>query len=187
MIRRALIYLGFTVALALFVAGALRADTSMKLPPEVRQWYFNTDGSCVQCTLGMLGVWANMPQASTLLWDTPYGPAERGGSTPSRVGAYARARRIPAYNVTGETTVEWLEWAARTGRHAGVYFGFAHFQTEYGRGPGYWLVCDNQTPHEIHRYTHEQFVRKHRSSGLWCVILDTPAPPEPPIYTQWWR
>ncbi len=46
----------------------------METPAAVRAWYRNPDGSCVQCSLGMCGVWNNTPAASTLLWDTPYGP-----------------------------------------------------------------------------------------------------------------
>ena len=87
----------------------------METPAAVRAWYRNPDGSCVQCSIGMCGVWNNVPAASTLLWDTAYGPRVRGGSWPSRVSDYARARGIPLYNVTGETTLAWLEWAGRTG------------------------------------------------------------------------
>ena len=83
----------------------LAADT-MELPAEVRAWYRNPDGSCVQCSIGMVGVWNNNPNAATLLWDTDYGHAIRGGSTPSRVANYCNTRGISAFNVTGDTTTQ---------------------------------------------------------------------------------
>ena len=39
----------------------------MELPPDVRDWFRNPDGSCVQCSIGMCGVWCNVPAAATLL------------------------------------------------------------------------------------------------------------------------
>lgn len=162
------------------------AETSMQLPAEVRQWFINPDGSCVQCSLGMLGAWNNVPEATTLLWSTPYGPAERGGAWPERVARYSLKRGMPIYNVTGEPTLAWMEWAAKTGRFAGLTFGAAHFQTLYGRGDGYWLVCDNNSPWQIDKYTDAEFARIHNRAGPWCVILVGPAPPDPPRYVKWW-
>ena len=46
------------------------------LPREIRTWFRNPDGSCVQCSIGMCGVDQNVPAAATLLWDTPYGSRE---------------------------------------------------------------------------------------------------------------
>ena len=94
------------------------APWKMDLPSEVREWYRNPDGSCVQCSIGMCGVWCNVPAASTLLWDTPYGKAVRGGSWPDRVADYCERRQIKAFNITGDTTWEWMEWAARTGHRS---------------------------------------------------------------------
>jgi hypothetical protein len=134
----------------------------------------------------MCGVWSNVPAATTLLWDTRYGPAERRGTGPDRLGEYCRKRGIPAYNVTGSTSIDWLEWAAKTGRFAGLAAGIGHFQTLYGRdkAAGVWYVCDNNWPHRIESYTEEQFKRLHYSSGKWVVVLDTPAPPAVPVYER---
>lgn len=160
----------------------------MQLPTEVRAWYRNPDGSCVQCSLGMVGVWNNVPAAATLLWDTEYGPAVRGGSWPGRVADYCDRRGIQAFNVTGESTWEWMEWAARTGRFAAIGAGTAHFQTEYGRDrdAGRWYVCNNNSTQRVDEYSNEAFRRLHLASGQWVVILDGPAPPAPPRYVQWW-
>ncbi len=162
--------------------------TKMELPPEVREWFRNPDGSCVQCSIGMCGVWCNVPAASTLLWDTPYGKAVRGGSWPDRVADYCERRQIKAFNITGDTTWEWMEWAARTGRFAAIGAGRAHFQTEYGHDPsaGRWYVCNNNSPRRVDEYTNDEFRRLHLASGKWVVILDGPAPPPPPRYVRWW-
>ena len=53
------------------------APYSMQLPPETRVWFRNPDGSCVQCSIGMCGVWQNVPAAYSLLWDTEYGARVR--------------------------------------------------------------------------------------------------------------
>lgn len=180
----------FAVAVGSGLNETCRAELPqmMELPAEIRQWYRNPDGSCVQCSLGMCGVWNNVPAATTLLWDTQYGRAERGGSWPTRVANYSRERGIPIYNVTGRSTFDWMEWAAKTGRFAAIGAGMAHFQTLYGRDgdAGRWYVCNNNSPSRIDEYTPEQFRRLHLASGPWVVILDTPAPPAVPEYRQWW-
>jgi hypothetical protein len=170
--------------------GGQQPRQSMELPPEIRAWYRNPDGSCVQCSIGMCGVWANVPAASTLLWRTDYGPAERGGSWPSRVADYCRERGIAAFNVTGSSTFQWMEWSARTGRFAAIGAGRNHFQTEYGRDgqdgrDGRWYVCDNNSTERIDEYSDEAFRRLHLASGPWVVILDTPSPPAVPEYVPW--
>ena len=55
---------------------------SVELPAEVRAWYRNPDGSCVQCSIGMCGADQNCRAAASLLWSSEFGPAVRGGSSP---------------------------------------------------------------------------------------------------------
>lgn len=177
------------VLCALCAVGASAQDKRMmQLPAEVRSWYRNPDGSCVQCSIGMCGVWANVPSASTLLWDTDYGPRVRGGSTPSRVAGYCDSRKIPAWNVTGNETFAWMEWAAKTGRFAAIGAGTRHFQTEYGRDftGDKWYVCNNNSTYKIDEYSAEAFRQLHLASGKWIVILKGPSPPPPPEYLRWW-
>lgn len=161
---------------------------AVDLPREIRQWFRNPDGSCVQCSIGMCGVDQNVPAAATLLWDTEYGPRERGGSYPSRVAAYSQRRGIRIYNITGESTFDWMKWAAETGRGAAIGAGRAHFQTLMGYDPrtGTWYVCNNNSPHRIDAYDEATFRRLHLASGQWVVILDYPPHPERPQYVQWW-
>ena len=89
------------------------ARLAVDLPPQVRRWFRNPDGSCVQCSIGMCGVDQNVPAAATLLWDTEYGRRERGGSGPSRVARYCRERKIRVYNVTGRNTWDWMKWRVK--------------------------------------------------------------------------
>lgn len=177
--------------LALLLAGPLLAqgDQARDFPPDVRAWFRNPDGSCVQCSIGMCGVWQNVPAATTLLWDTEYGARVRGGSYPSRVEKYADARGIPIYNVTGRDTWDWMKWASKTGRMSAIGAGTAHFQTLcwYDPDAQRWYVCNNNSPTRIDEYTQKGFERLHLSSGQWVVILKAPPPPVLPQYVEWWR
>lgn len=163
-------------------------NLAVDLPSEIRVWFRNPDGSCVQCSIGMLGVDQNIPAAATLLWDSQYGPRERGGSGPGRVARYCDERGIRAISVTGSETVKWIQWAAMTGRGAAISAGWAHVQTLMGYDPATrtWYVCDNNTPWKIDAYDNESFLRLHRSSGQWAVILDYPPHPQRPVYQRWW-
>ena len=160
----------------------------MELPAEIRGWYRNPDGSCVQCSIGMCGIWQRQPAAAALLWDSDYGPRVRGGSGPSRVESYCETRRIPVYNVTGSNTFEWMKWAARTRRFAAIGAGRVHFQTLYGWDPtaNKWHVCNNNSTSKVDEYTWSEFRSLHLSSGQWVVILDAPPPAPVPQYARWW-
>ena len=174
----------FTLAAVLVCSPGAANDNTMELPPDVRAWFRNPDGSCVQCSIGMCGTWSNVPSAATLLWSTEYGPAVRGGSNPQRVAAYAQSRGIKLYNVTGDATFEWMKWASKTGRFAAIGAGTRHFQTLYrwDETSNTWYVCNNNSTQKIDSYTWEQFKRLHYASGPWVVILDTPSVPPVPRY-----
>jgi hypothetical protein len=165
------------------------ASTAMELPPEVTRWYRNPDGSCVQCSIGMVGCHNNLPAWSTVLFDTEYGPAQRGGSWPSRVASYARARGMRIYNVTGSPTLAWMEWAAKTNRYAAIGAGRSHFQTLYGRNAAEdrWYVCNNNSTSKVDVYTPAGFRSLHLASGPWIVVPDEPAPAPIPRIVAWWR
>lgn len=174
-------------------AAEFRHPQAMELPPEFRAWFRNPDGSCVQCSAGMVGMHGNLPAWTFLLWNTEYGKAERGGSWPGRVAAYARQRGMRLYNVTGNSfadTRPWMLWAAKTNRFAAIGAGGAHFQTLYGYRPGHdrpWLVCNNNSTHRIDEYTEEGFRRLHEASGPWVFIPDEPPAAPPPVLVEWWR
>lgn len=166
----------------------------MELPAEVTGWFRNPDGSCVQCSGGMVGVHNNLLVQSTLLWDTIYGKAERGGSGPGRVSSYARSRGMKIYNVTGEAVWPFMEWAEKTGRFAAIGAGGNHFQTLYGRAPigstdphaGTWFVCNNNSTGKVDVYDWASFRRLHLASGEWVWIPDEPPAPPPPRIVKWW-
>lgn len=169
-------------------AGYFTEVSQMWLTIMVRNQYWNPDGSCVQCSIGMCGRAANDPNAATVLWDTQYGRAIRGGSWPERVAGYFKARGIRGWNVTGEeNTFAWMKWAVRTRRFAAIGAGPAHFQTLWGYDfkRNVWLVCNNQTPGRIDEYDDDSFRRLHLSSGPWIVVLAKPAA-EPPVPVEWW-
>lgn len=165
----------------------------MDLPLESRKWTLNTDGSCVQCSNSLVGMWMCDFNQATLLFSTEYGRAERGGSGPDRVARYCRDRGIEVYNVTGRSfadTKPWMDWAAKTGRFAAVGCFGSHFQTLYGRdfANNKWIILNNwsglfDTPYV---YTEEQFRRQHEASGAWIVIPKRPPPSGDPIYVKWW-
>lgn len=185
--------LRLAVMLAL-LAGSLVAQDQVQLPGEVSQWFVNQDGSCVQCSISNCGVWQNVPQASTLLFDTEYGGRVRGGSGPSRVEGYADRRSIPCYNVTGSNTWDWMRWGAKTGRMAAIGCFGSHFQTElyFDPTPGAakpWKVRNNWhgTTRTYYEWTEAEFRRHHLASGQWVVILKTPSPPMLPVYVEWWK
>jgi len=185
--------LGFVAASAAFGQSPRpdrtpKTSQAMQLEPETRAWFRNPDGSCVQCSIGMAGVHCNDRNAASLLWDTEFGKAQRGGSYPSRVAAYCSARGIKAYNVTGwPVTKEWMKWAADTGRFAAIGAGGSHFQTLYGydKEKQRWLVCNNNSTHRIDEYTDAEFDRLHLASGAWVVILHASSS-ENPKMVQWW-
>jgi len=162
---------------------------SFDVPVDIRQWFRNPDGSCVQCSIGMVGVDQNVPAAATLLWDTEYGPRERGGSGPSRVARYCREREIRAYNITGKATWTWMRWAVETGRGAAIGAGSSHFQTLVGYDPTTetWYVCNNNSPQRIDEYSERGFRSLHLASGQWVVVLDYPPHPARPHYVPWWN
>jgi len=176
------------IVLAACCAPIGATDLAVDLPEDIRREFRNPDGSCVQCSIGMCGVNQNQPAAWTLLWDTEYGSAVRGGSGPSRVARYCQARNIRVYNVTGKTTFEWMRWACATGRGAAIGAGRRHFQTLVGHDPetNTWWVCNNNSPTKIDEYSDRSFRRLHLASGQWVVVLDYPPPPAMPVYRQWW-
>ena len=165
------------------------AIDAFQVPSSIRQWYRNPDGSCVQCSIGLCGADQDVPEAATLLWDTEYGPKERGGSNPPRVTAYAAKRGMRVYNITGAgITKQWMLWALETGRGVAIGAGGSHFQTLVGHDSktNTWRVCNNNSPQKIDVYTDAAFDRLHAASGPWIVVLDYPPHPSQPEYVQWW-
>lgn len=178
-------------------AGVLAQDfpypAYMELPAPQREIFRNPDGSCVQCSNGLVGMHINRPAQTFLLWDTEYGPAVHGGSWPGRVADYAKRRGMRIYNVTGNSyadTRPWMIWAAKTNRFAAIGAGGRHFQTLYGYIPGAekpWLVCNNNSPQTIDEYSEQGFRRLHEASGPWVVVPDEPSTAPPPRIVPWWQ
>ena len=174
----------------LSIAAAARAEQyHCPLPYALVRWSANPDGSCVQCSGVLHGLHMNDPATYWLLWPSKYGKAERGGSYPSRVAAYARARGMRIYNVTGSSTWAWLRWCAKTNRlGTPMGAGRAHFQSLWGWDvePNDWHVMNNGA-RAARKYTWSQFQSLHRASGEWIWVIDKQPPPPPPAYVAWWQ
>lgn len=161
----------------------------LQLSKATKELYLNRTGDCVQDSLGMNGASRGNYNAASVVWDTEYGPAQLGGSSPSRVAAYCKARGIPIYNVTGRTvddTIPYAEWAMRNGRGAAIgYFG-NHFQYLIGRDyqRNTWRVQNNWpgTFEQSYEHTPAQFRANHAASGPWLVIIKGPPPGPDPHY-----
>lgn len=188
--RSALI--GLVVLFSPVVLVAIEIDF---IPAEQRNRFYNTDGSCVQCSIGMVGVWLNDGPAEMLLWQSEYGSAVRGGSGPDRVQAYCEARGISSYNVVGDT-VPWVLWALKTRRAAAVLYGSNHFVTAVSLSADHRqiAICDNNSPNTIQWMPIETFERRHLAwqtrtdSYGWVVILQhSPPPVRYPQYIEWWK
>jgi hypothetical protein len=182
-------------AIVLMLLGSVtHGQDQLDISDEVREWFKNTDGSCVQCSIATAGCWQNDPKASTLLFDTEYGKRVRGGSGPSRVEGYAEKRGIALYNVTGKNTWDWMRWAARTGRMSAIGCFSAHFQTclWYNPDPSDekpWKIGNNWVgiTDEYYEFTESEFRKHHLNSGQWIVVLKTPSPaPLNVAYVKWW-
>jgi len=160
-------------------SGAEFIGTADSPPVDIREIYFNPDGSCVQDAIAEGGVKGNNRNAASLLWTTEFGKAVRGGSSASRVSAYCLERGIDAWVITKEATWPWMQWAGSTGRGAAVSLDKRHFQfvTWYDMKRHIWYVADNRTPRLIEPYDDETFYNEHVEGGQWTVILDVPAPP----------
>lgn len=160
-------------------------------PKAQREAFENSSGSCVMFSTSAAGIWQNQPIAWTLTWDTEYGCAVRGGSTPSRFERDAKARGLDALSVTGSMTYDYMRWGIRNGRWVAIGAGTAHFQTlvDYDdRGTpqtsdDYWYVWNCNRYHTVTRYTDAEFRRLHEASGRWCIVMK--AYPDRPGNLEW--
>jgi hypothetical protein len=166
----------------------------MDLPLQTQKYYLNISGDCVQDSLGMVGAYHCDFNVACLVSDSPYGRAEMGGSTPSRVASYAKKRGISLYNVTGRTaddTLPWIEWSVKTGRFAAIGYWSRHFQTLYGRDyqKNTFFVQNNWqgTFNNAYEHSPERFRRDHEASGPWVIVLKSPPPAPNPVIVHWWK
>lgn len=175
--------LAISAVLALTVA--VCAGNEWRMPQAQFERFKNIEdprdgsGSCVQASLSMVGAHHGIAAFEFLLVNSPYGPAETGGSTPSRVVRYARQRGVAIYSVEGSETIQWIEWALLRGCYVGITYGQAHMITAIACGEqGEWFeVVDNNFPSEVRRVDRDIFIREHRiHGGGWCVIPQTPGP-----------
>ncbi len=183
--------LAFAAAAVILAFCAKVPGQQIDLPADQRARFANRDGSCVQCAIGMLGVWQNVPAAELLLWDSEFGPAVRGGAVPGRVREYCRSRGIDVHVVVGDV-VAWVEWACRTRRGAAVaWVGRGgvrknHMVTVVGMSDDRrrFAICDSNRPATIRWMDRPAF---EKSVGGWAVILDAPPGPGTARVVAWWE
>jgi len=165
-------------------------DINDIVPQEQRARMRNPDGSCVQCSIAIAGIHHLNKNAEMLLWNSEYGHAERGGSWPERVTRYAQERNLELWNITGNDTIKWIEWALSTNRYAAIGFDTNHFQTAVGMSDDKqtFYVVDNNRTDVIQKVSRSEFVYRHELSGKWCIILKGDAPPPwiGPKIIKWW-
>ena len=131
------------------------------------------------------GINQNDVNAWTLPWNTDYGTACRGGSTPSRIEADIKRRGMKATSTTGSGTYAAMRAAIRENKWVAIGCGRAHFQTLVGyddqgtetTSDDMWYVWNCNEFNVVTKYTDAELRRQHELSGRWCVVLDGPDRP----------
>lgn len=154
-------------------------------------------GLCVFTSIEVCARWQNV--AALDGWQK-YMMSREGGGYPQKVDlmlqAFCRSKGVPVpkYLQSEGGDMALLELAMRTGRPAGVTYGYSptgryggryipHMVTlSHGAGDE-WAIIDNNFPHTWEWMSRAEFQRafngKPGEKG-WCVILlDPPAPPPP--------
>jgi len=185
----------YPVILSALLCASIGAQLAVDLPEDVRARFKNPDGSCVQCSIGILGADQNVRPAELLLWDSVYGRAVRGGAGASRVREYCAERGIEAWIIEGDTW-PWIEWALKTGRGCAVTYGTGHVLTAVGISGDWIALCDNNSPRRIDWVRRDLFLREHepycrqcrrRHEGFCLILKAPPAPGREPTYLRWWE
>lgn len=162
--------------------------TEYVMPPAVYALYRNRvgpkgQGSCVWASCAMAGAHHDVREAEAFLRDPNFGD----GAWPDRVEREFQRRGIAAWNIEGSQTIEWIEWALKTGRHVPITYGTAHMICAVGVSPdrNTFYIVDNNYPTEVRAVSRDVFLREHRGySGGWCVVLKTAGPPPWATATQ---
>jgi hypothetical protein len=173
-------------------------EIRLDIPDELHQR--NTGGSdgaglCVYASARHSGRWHDEPVFSGMF---DYMKGQPGGSYPTKfagtVKTYARLKSLPEphYLSIEGLDLDALELAVKNGYMPGVtVMNGAHMVTLVGAREGperWWIVLDNNAPHQFRWYTEAEFVRTHTWGGkgkvaaasAWSVIPLTPGPPPVP-------
>lgn len=152
----------------------------------------NGEGSCVWMSMGMAGSHSHVVAGEYMPFESEYGRKENGGAGPQDVARACAERGISAYNIEGSATVQWVEWALRTGRYAAISYGRAHMIAAVGISPdgATFYIRDNNRPSVTQAVRRDEFIRQLRLyTGGWAVVYDAPPPPpwSRPAITQYWN
>lgn len=116
-------------SVALILALLSQWDPRDVVPEQERLRMRNRDGSCVQCSIAIAGIHHANANAEVLLFDSEFGPPVRGGSWSGRVAQFAKSRGLEIWQIEGDETIGWIEWALSTNRYVALSFNPYHFQT----------------------------------------------------------
>lgn len=149
----------------------------MNLPPELRRR--NRDGgSCVHVSTEMLMEWQGQHELADW-WASQY----KGGENSSRLHKRLEAAGVRYAYTIGGGDREFLEWAIRTRRGAGITYWPNHAVCLVGLDESTAYVLDNNRVDRIIEIPREEFFRRWRGYGgwAWTIVYD---PPPPVPYTR---
>lgn len=133
------------------------------------------NGSCVHASLMSLFRWQCQPNLADW-WKENHG----GGETPWSLVPQLDKAGITYAMTFGKADVEFLEWACRTRRGAGVaIYGRAHMVALVGLTDEWAILLDNNSVHEFIYVPRETFINEWLFSDSWAVTpLYSPCPPK---------
>jgi hypothetical protein len=148
---------------------------AVNVPYEMRQYNYTPGGSCVHASLITLLRWQNRSEEARM-WRREF----RGGEWATSMSRKMDSRGIRyAYTVEGD--VEFLEWACRTRRGAGVTVkGGAHMVTLVHLDDEWAALLDNNDISKHIWLPRQEFIDEwHRSLGWAVTPVYSPLAPNP--------
>ncbi|MHC4302100.1 MAG: hypothetical protein ACYS7Y_32965 [Planctomycetota bacterium] len=131
---------------------------------EMRQHNYTPGGSCVHASLITLLRWQNRSEEAAM-WRREFS----GGEWATSVARKLDSRGI-RYAYTSEGDVEFLEWACRTRRGAGVTVrGGAHMVTLTHLDDEWAVLLDNNNISKFIWLPRQEFIDEWQASHGWAV------------------
>ncbi len=148
------------------------------IPDGYRQqnWAPYGEGSCVHASMVMILRWQGHPELADW-WRKSF----NGGEYPDTMNQKLNEAGI-SFAETRSGDVKFLEWAIRTRRGACVtIMGGAHMVCLVGLDDQNAWILDNNDPHNISRWTRQDFLNEwHNSGHQWAVTPVFDPPPRKP-------
>lgn len=135
----------------------------------IEQRYRNPDGSCVHVSFAT--VLANQGKDELADW---WADRYHGGEGAGGLRSKAIANNIP-FSDTTDGSVQWVDWAMRTGRGCVVNDRPGHVRTLVGLDPATvpnakaYVLDNNGPPTRIHTYGRDEWIRMWQNRGGWAA------------------